>query len=456
LTEANPGIALDIPDLFPFSPGDKLPSTRVGPELTLEMKDITKWVNEIEINKMEDTAKISRIVLTGTQVLLTSLQDSMQLKLENIGITNFVNGVLNTEGTELVFTATTTVPHFKPASEEMVIETQFTKVPESGTVNIAVDLQWIKAEIKPGNTGEFEDIIRGLDLSSLGDLLVGAQFGEIPAYLYISGLDNANARMSLSAAAGETPITPDVLTEHDVVSTSLPVLTDGYLSDIVATETSVGQFFLQDVFNAGGNVAITYKIKIDTLTIPNDADHINQKIKADMVVVLPLRLTINSTESFKYPDPDPDPDPAATPGAKKTYVKLDLDALSDLTGDGKDLLGRDPGDDSLFIDGLALDRATILISGIKNGVIDGLYLAVIKDPNDPSAEVQVISLNEGKSGDITFTGDELRSPFSPTFQLLVEKGEYIFVKTFDDEHPATLDLNLALSARTDLNISQKF
>jgi hypothetical protein len=368
----------------------------------------------------------------------------MQLKLENIGITNFVVGELNTEGTELVFTAITQKT-FRPASQEMVIETQFTKVPRSGKATLEVDLQWTEAEIKPGDNGLFEDTMEGLNLNALGEVLGGAKFGKIPAYLYISGLDDADAQMSISATTTASGvIIPPVLPQHDIASQVLPVLSDKYSASIEAADTSVGQFFLEQVFNAGGEVSISYKIQIKAIPVyPPDDNHPPEKIKADMVVVLPLRLTVDPTNdnTFTYD--------------AKPYVELSLDALSGLTGDG-DLLGRDSGDDSLFIDGLALDHADILIKNITNNVIEGLYLAILKDPDDHPEEAQVISLDDGQDGSISFTGSELGSPFSPGFKLLLEKNKPIAVKTFDDKNPAKLDLNLALSAKTDLNISQKF
>ncbi|AEF83992.1 hypothetical protein TREPR_0038 [Treponema primitia ZAS-2] len=433
--------------------------------IPLEMKDMASWVETIDINDIPG-GKISKIILKdkdGAPDLVKSLEKTIKLRVKNLGIStagDYKFGRPDKDPVDgkyiLVFDAEVPVTEYSPKdkTDPIKIDTQFVGAStKTGTFSIDVDLQWKRAVVNPGEVGDEgtqKGEFTGLKFSDLTEFLGGVEFKNVPGYLYVSGLDNANATIELKAEILGTSKKTETLIPLKEIKQShkLELNSDVpekkiYSGAIPPVEFS---FPLEDVFNAKGDVTLKYEIKIVQMTMDNDGTP-KDPIKIDLVIVLPLDFTVPPAPAgvnYNFPDPKTE--------NLISYYPLNLSALPD-PDSNDDMLNREEGEDNLFE---SLKEAKIIINQVQNDVIDGLILAVkTKDPDHKKAEV--IPLNDGNFQIITFTPSDLAIPFNPGFLLLVKSSDpNLTVKRVASDADPKFDFNLALQARTDLNISQKF
>jgi len=152
---------------------------------------------------------------------------------------------------------------------------------------------------------------------------------------------------------------------------------------------------------------LTYEIKIPTITIDrskiDDDDESPMKITADLVVLLPLELKVTGEEYSLN---------------SRNYVKLDLEAFQQEELMSGDLFGRSGNEDDLLKD-LELDfvRITLKINENDITLIDKSKLAVLITAKNTN---QIIRFGDSNPY-IEFTQEALKYPFSPSFELLLEK-----------------------------------
>jgi hypothetical protein len=448
---------LDIPSVTIPAPGSAevggLPAGAALPVASQEsdpvylpLDSMKEWVKEITFN--DDTpgaVKYTKVILKGA----AGFADSLQLQIINLGIgpTGFVSGLQGTGENEgdLLFTATqATLPSFdltNPANK-IEVKSKLSKVPsESRDIPVEVKLEWKEADIYPPD-GLFTDTIEGLSVSDLTEFLGGAAFKYIPAYMYINGAP-AGTTMTLNAKyAGLTDhfLVGNATTGASITSAPFDPSTVGatvseleYIGMIPAP--SVSSFDFAGPFNATDTV-IEYTIALPgVVTIQNDG--VAQKIKADLVIVLPLDFTVPRGNAT-----GPNANVVTIDGTD--YIKLNLDAIPDST---EDLFGRTSDADGMVLDGLTMRYASVTLSQIQNSVTTGLVLGL-------QSIDQIIPLDDWASPPpITFT--DLTYPFNPGFVVLVEppasgQAGSLTIKPVTDD--PRFDFFLSVDAQADLNL----
>ncbi len=180
---------------------------------------------------------------------------------------------------------------------------------------------WSQISIDPqtGYVGTFPDDGSGLDLGAVNDILGdGIGFSEVPSYLYLSGLDTSTKLYGTleSTWTGGSDVYLNAANASDPSAISFVDVPD-FTAGIDALDPTVYSgvlpaysmwFDLADALNAKAtDLVIDYDLKLTPVTL-NKADvATGTKLKAEMVMILPLSLSVQSggaeLDISQYMDP---------------------------------------------------------------------------------------------------------------------------------------------------------
>jgi hypothetical protein len=394
--------------------------------VSIPLDKMKKWVETIDINDGEED-KFSVIILQDAAIL----QDSLELKVEKLGISDFKRGTVS--GNDLVFTADTNVDDFRPEEEGTLKGTaKLIKKPDrTGDLTVKVSLEWREAVVYPPNQGRYEDKIAGLSLYKLRETLGGMWFKDIPAYLFVDNLPkNTTARLSWNDGGGDQ----EIITVNEVNSVLFPApASDVFTGSLNA---SFERFSLRDPFNSSRELTIKYGIDLpDRVRVARGDD---ESVKVDLVLVLPLTFDVSreDTETLNI-------------GGEK-YLKLDFAEIPEIEND---LFDRKSDDDPMLIDGVKLSAVTLLLGDVKNNITEDIFLMVKNRGKN-----QKLGLKKGEK--VNFSGDDLKYPFKPEFAVLVaappgDDSPGIFtIKPLTNN--LEFDFPLILEGRSDFEITGDF
>jgi len=358
-----------------------------------------------------------------------SFKDKLRLKIPAFGMNDYTEGAQ--VGNKLRF-VNSTFTQFKPeglnANGEIEI---FALVLGgcSGTILPESVFEWDTAKIDV--SGENDDKMSGeYSIGNiLGDFLgEGVSFKEVKGYIYVDGIDDDKAALTLKNENIDL-VTPGTLLKEK----SRPSFPDNDTDPVAALPAHSVTFagaLGKDYIDLAGISTLNYKINVSEMTIENDSESVGKAITIDLVILLPLELIVK------------------TPSSVSGYVKLDLgdDILPKFD---EDLFGR-TGDE--LIDGVKLKSITILVRPLQNEVI-----------GNPIA-VRIVSGTVREKIDLDFDMKEISSPpielpfpFTPSFEILLKedspgRGATLSIKRQDPNNPPVFDFIMAIEARTDLDI----
>ena len=370
------------------------------------------------------------------------LESVLYVKIPGFGINSYMPGVK--VGEKLRFANTGTELMFKPSprptgnlNDENELEI-FVNIKGacSGDIKPEIVFEWSEAIVK-GDTSNLTDNIE-LDINLTSFLGDGTTFNKVEGYIYIEGVDTAELTLKL----GETFLTYGSTS----ININESLLTDregpkfpsnmSIIEDEIPPHSLPGPINFTSVINGDAGI-LSYTIDIPEFKIYSNVAA--GKIKADLVIVLPLELKITEEDPI---------DPSETGYG---YVKLDM-GLEELLGEGGgDLFGR-TGDESDDIFS-QLESVDIIIENRNITIFDQSKLAILVK-NGEDKHLLDFSSEESPHWEITSEG--LAYPFSPAFEVLLKKDNQSHnYATFAVKRMTggRFDFTLAIKALADLDIT---
>ena len=354
-----------------------------------------------------------------------SFENVLQIKIPALGITDYIPG--EKSGNTLVFANADDVTFYPQQLEDIKIYVKF-DAHCSGTIAPKVIIDWKEAVIDTSEIGGISGYYP-IDLG-LGNFLgSGAQFSDnaVKGYIYVGGIDNNPASLTLKLdGAAISGVSEASLTEAERPSFSEP-----FTAAIPAHSLTAPYINLNSVLGAN---SLEYEISIDEMTLNADDVDEGTVIFADLVILLTLEFKIENDSSSD---------------ALGDYVKLDFGNVFPEPEDGKDIFMREGKDDDLFN---KIDWVEIALSKIENNIfeMDKLSILVANTGSEPySKRIDFSEQNPSLSIDM----DELPNPFSPKFEILLEKdnGEnYATLKIKRNDAPL-FDFFLTVRAKATIN-----
>jgi hypothetical protein len=271
----------------------------------------------------------------------------------------------------------------------------------------------------------------------------------VSGYIYVNGeglLGNAaTISLSIKHTGGNEEDLLGVSADHQLTEKQRPAFTEGQPFDGNLTDQSLHDpINLTHILSAASDSKLECVITIPDMTISKD-DVTSKVIAADMVILLPLEFTVKTR-------------PSNIQDAAQ-YVKLDLEFPQPGSGD---LFGRTRNrDNDLFNQ---IDTVEIILKEFSNNIIEGSKLSILVTaaPNYRDS----FNLNDPEPF-ITIDFDDLPNPFSPAFEILLEKEENkagggyedhatLKIKRQDPDNPPEFDFNLVIEAKADINYEIAF
>jgi hypothetical protein len=303
--------------------------------------------------------------------------------------------------------------------------------------------EWDDATINTSGTDAIEGT-RTIE-NSLGSYLGdGIQFKEVTGYIYVCGItDDATLSMNYNDGATHDLVPPKQILNKEVTR---PSFTDPIKNEL-PRQSLPEPILMTDMLNSD-SVVLDYSITIPTMKlVNNDTSDNDKEITADLVILLRMEFEVRG-ETFNSDDAE-------------EYVKLNIPDIFPKP-DGGDLFLRKSKDDELF---QHLDKLKIYLNNPKNDIIEGLAILVsAKDENGiNNAYEEILKFKDKASLEMDF-GDDFPFPFSPQFEILLEKdknelgGGYedyapFKLKRSDPNNPLQFDFDLAVEVRTNINIT---
>lgn len=287
--------------------------------------DMKQWVEWIDLTKAGISLNLTTNLPTGNTISATVVSNEFGINqthdLVSGSDVEFVNGdgtvvidhfVPNaTPAPELDFAVDIGLPGYiagATASDPSYV-TLHNLVPGNDltfAASATILSDWSQISINPqtGYSGMFPEDGSGLDLGAVNDILGdGIGFSEVPAHLYLSGLGTSTKLYGTlqatwtggSAEYMNAPTAADTnainfVTEPDFTSgldATDPTIFNGTLP------TSSLEFDLSEALNAGASdLVIDYNLLLTPVTL-NKADvETGTQLKAEMVMILPLSLSV--------------------------------------------------------------------------------------------------------------------------------------------------------------------
>ncbi|MCL2243348.1 MAG: hypothetical protein FWC03_02640 [Treponema sp.] len=362
-----------------------------------------------------------------------NLANNLRIKIPGLGIPNYISGT-PTADNKLRFVNSgsfTFLPgsHLN-ANNELEIFVNIT-APCSGQITPDIVFEWDTAIVK-GDTSNLTDDIN-LDINLTTFLGEGTAFNNVEGYIYINGVSNARLTLKLDSeylTYGTSPIYDSTLTPRN--GPDFPANMEQITQEIPLHSLGLGvnPINFTNVINSSSGT-LTYAIDIPQFYITRG---VVGKIKADLVIVLPLELRVTGASSV--------------PG----YVKLDmgLDELfggSDGTGDLFGRTGPNESDDIFS----QLESVDIIIENRNITIFDQDKLAILVKNKGLD---HILDFSSVTSPHWEINSDGFSYPFSPTFEILLKKdNQSDSYATFAVENMAgRFDFTIAVKAVADIEI----
>ena len=400
--------------------------------------------------------------------------NNIEIKIPAFGITDYSRGKV--ENNKLRFyneTFTTFIPKPKGSKHpngclndknEIEIFLRL-KGACSGTFELGMIFDWISAVIDTSSEPmEGKHTLKNSLRGFLGD---DVAFKDVKGYIYVDGIEDAtqsdDATMVLDMI---DPATGNRTHLVDPAASALTSRKKPVFPHASSNEKFTGplpQHSLQDpipltgVLNSQGeSVDLDYEIMIPTWTIYRvDVEQQTSKvITADMVILLRMELEVKTPvpSELKYVENCIDIDNFKI----ADYVKLDFGNAFPTPGTS-DLFFRNSDTADLFTN---IDTVTLSIDKLQNDVINLDKLAILIAAKDNSGRVfsRLLKMGDDKK-ELKFSfNDDFPYPFSPQFEILLEKDalkDYatLAIKPLDPDEPPVFDFNLSIEVKADINIS---
>jgi len=341
----------------------------------------------------------------------------LEIKIPAFGINSYITGT--PDGNKLRFVNTTPnyqfIPKPKPpypsgdlnANREIEIFVRVTG-PCSGTIAPEMVFNWKKAKIEASNTDPIEG---GHAIKNdIGKFLgKGNTFEKVTGYVYVDGIDDDNAEMTLSNENKDKYfLNKEPLKKRD----PLPFVPGTTITEIPVHSPSDDKYkngiILTDLFDSNSDEArLVYEITIATWLIDSKGTDTQKTITVDMVILLPLE--------FKIVIP--------SPYLPLNYVKLELKGLFPEPGKGDLFMrtGKNNADDLLN----NLNAVKITLDEYINDISDDFHLLIASDGENGEKYRKILPLIKNDSDlfwEINNVND-LPYPFSPRFEILVKRDQ---------------------------------
>jgi hypothetical protein len=300
---------------------------------------------------------------------------------------------------------------------------------------------WASAKVKPNKD---DATFEGSYTFTLGDITgylgEGVTFQTIPVYMYMnipSSLgNNNNNNLQLTIESNGDSVPGMAEQEGEVFPSSLPqAITEAEekIDEPIDFGSGGHPYDFAPLLGTSDKIELDYKLTAPSEVSITKGDPNNGTITVDMVIVLPLAFKVSAESKHD----------------SEKYVKLTLGGgLPDSIGAG-DLFGRtgENKEDDLLNN---IDSVKVILNNVQNTAIPGLVLVI-----SATNWQDIIELADGKSSEFKVSMDKLPYPFSPEFELLLERENpdgtspgTLKIGPFND---MKLDFSLAIEAKAKID-----
>jgi hypothetical protein len=410
-----PDVVLPDSDFFPLEPGDPIPGEgfKIDP---IPLGAMNEWIQWVDIND-EMEKRYTKVIVKGG----ASLQPALKLAIPKLGIgkddEDYQFGTPSYDGLDLVFQATYPKT-LKPKEDIVNVSPLLVRVPDKGEsdghYSVDIDLQWTKAEVHPGDIGDYRSQIN-LPLGQFAEVLAKYKMITLPHYLYVGGPFSGENTAEIGLKQGEEWIVGDaaIIIDEGYPFQELYPLSPGDPYKGPLSYTSTASFNLADkVNNISGDLLLDYWIQVkDDWVVKYEEvkEDTDTAIRVDLVALLPMSVRLVEEDEQNIYNYD-------SPCGRKTFIRLM--EMSDFGLDsGSDLFGRDQAE----LSGTRITSIRISGQTIRNTIFAGdLFLRMY----DGVSLDKLVKINIDNDFSIDITGNpDIPNPFCPKFAVYLKATE---------------------------------
>jgi hypothetical protein len=354
----------------------------------------------------------------------------------------FMSSITETDKTTPLLLLSTGTPQEKDDSEKIEVHVRLVNEIGAGTYETELNFDWYSVQVTPNDnskkSGEFKGFNLGSYLSNLGD---NVEFETIPAYLYVTAPSSIGGFNDVKIDGANAPGNSFTLKTDDIKGENLPSWLD---------ETPKYEYDFASIVNKGDSIKYTiettaattlYRHTLSTDTMP--------KITANLAVLLPMVFKFPKTGEFPINDED----------GTGWYLPIKFQGLDDFLGNGSDT-----GDTNVMeeIDKQlgegGVNRLTLRLRDIKNGVTSSIYLATVTDPTIKSPaknDWEIVEIANGGGKDIEIKNVASLSALPPIKFLIKEDGQgqggRLYIQSQETEGEPAFSVKISVVAGVNLD-----
>jgi hypothetical protein len=452
------------------------PSSGVDPfqnaPLAIDLGDMKDLVSNIHFNK--EVSFSIKVGAGNAEELKKAIRIRVpQLKIGDYGdgASSWVEGTLEENNTILKFKNNFPISNTEAlllnggyGSDRISIQIRLVNKITAGEYESEFDFNWYSAEIKPDvQDGEF----RGFNLGSyLDELGSGAEFEEVPAYLYISvpaslgsGFKN---KLKVSITGGEISEITESSEIYSLVDTAAIKDEEGNPLPAWLDNDKLSKVYdFTGTLNARSSQSIKYTVGYPgAVTIYRGNIGEDQKLTANLAVLLPMAFTLPGTSGSKF----------TVTGSGEyagSYIPINIKGLDKFLGSGN--TGGSSGGDSVIdqinkqLGGGGVKSLTLKLKDIANNVTSDIYLAIARTPdisdvgpqNPENWEIIKVVSGEPESEIPIESVNSLTQLPKIKFLVKEEEGQgtggRLYIQSQEDEDSVAFSVKISVVADIDLD-----